>query len=196
VYDLHSQYVPFTDNPEVLAATTIAVGNPATAPAIGPAVAVGVGVVAVIGTAVLVADAVPDSPDQSRRFEYTKEDRYSCSDTRVLPWICPRRCVMQARTPRFHTTVKGDAILLVRCDRHGINISLTAVNPKPGLSQWLATWLAAFLDQKPGYQLNDEATFFYVLVGDIDGASPDLGLVDGYSVLEAAVGGVEPDRTC
>jgi hypothetical protein len=98
---------------------------------------------------------------------------------------------MQSWTPRFHTSMKGDALLLVWCDLHGVNVRLNAFNPAPGLAVWLATWLAAYLAQKPGYQLDDEAVYFYVLVGDIQSCSPDLGLIDGRSVLEVGVGGLE-----
>jgi RHS repeat-associated protein len=74
VYETHSRFAPGSRNPEVLAATTIAAGNPAAAPAIGPAVAVAVGVVAVIGTAVVVADAVEEltkpKPKQIKLYRY------------------------------------------------------------------------------------------------------------------------------
>lgn len=73
-YNVISGYVPGSRNPQVLAATTIAVGNPVTAPAIGPAVGVTAGVGLTIAAVVTAADVVEDltkpRPKRQRLFRY------------------------------------------------------------------------------------------------------------------------------
>jgi hypothetical protein len=96
---------------------------------------------------------------------------------------------MSEWSPSTHTAEQGSGLLVVLSLPAGLKLSLEMLRPASGCALWLSTWLTLFLQGKPRYELNEDATFFYVVFGDFDVSKPALGLVDGVSVIEAGSGG-------